>query len=277
MSTLLESRLAQRLAQRRHPLSPVASLARPQLQNWLGSLLGLLFPHLESPVTPAGQVFERLNELERELASLLAPLPLDAPTVASRFFTEELPCLDVLLQEDAETIFQGDPAATSVDEVILTYPGLLAVAIYRLAHSLLKLEVPVVPRLLTEYAHQLTGVDIHPGAQIGRRFCIDHGTGVVIGESSVIGDDVKLYQGVTLGALSVEKEMARTKRHPTLEDRVVIYANATILGGKTVVGHDSVIGGNVWLTRSVEPFTLAYHSAQLQLRSQQDVPLDFQI
>src|SRR5690606_15379486 len=141
----------------------------------------------------------------------------------------------------------------SVDEVILAYPGFLAIAIYRIAHVLYRAEVPLLPRLLTEYAHRETGIDIHAGARIGASFSIDHGTGVVIGETTVIGDRVRIFQGVTLGALSVNKELASTKRHPTIHDDVVIYANATILGGRTEVGARSIIGGNVWLTHSVPP------------------------
>lgn len=144
-----------------------------------------------------------------------------------------------------------------------TYPGFYAIAAYRMAHQLLKQGVKEIPRIITEHAHSKTGIDIHPAATIGRHFCIDHGTGVVIGETSVIGDHVKIYQGVTLGALSVNKEDASRKRHPTLEDHVVVYAGATILGGETVIGHNSVIGGNVWLTRSVPPLSKIYYQAKM--------------
>ena len=157
----------------------------------------------------------------------------------------------------------GDPAAESRDEVVVAYPGFLAIAIYRIAHALHLLGVPLLPRLLAEVAHTRTGHRHPPGRHASAAsFCIDHGTGIVIGETAVIGDDVKLYQGVTLGALSVRKSAAGTKRHPTIEDRVVIYANATVLGGDTVVGHDCVIGGNVWLTNSVPPNSLVYHRAR---------------
>ena len=163
---------------------------------------------------------------------------------------------------DAEATCDGDPAATSVDEVILAYPGFYALACYRLAHQPARAAAcPLVPRLITERAHRVTGIDIHPGATIGRAFAIDHGTGIVIGETSVIGDRVRLYQGVTLGALSVRKDLAQTRRHPTIEDDVVIYANATILGGDTVIGHGSVIGGNVWLTHSVPPHSIVTNVA----------------
>ncbi len=173
-------------------------------------------------------------------------------------FLEQLPDLRKILAMDVKAAYDGDPACKSLDEVIFCYPGLEAVSVYRLAHLLHKLEVPLIPRMMTEWAHARTGIDIHPGAAIGRYFFIDHGTGVVIGETTEIGDWVKLYQGVTLGARSFATDadgnlVRGVKRHPTIEDHVVIYANATILGGGTVVGHDSVIGSSVWLTRSVTP------------------------
>lgn len=152
---------------------------------------------------------------------------------------------------DVEAAFQGDPAAKSSEDVILSYPGLQAITVYRIAHYLHKNGVPVIPRIMSEYIHSRTGIDINPGAEIGESFFIDHGTGVVIGESTVIGKNVKIYQGVTLGALSVKKELMNKKRHPTIEDNVTIYANATILGGQTVIGKNSVIGGNTWVTKSV--------------------------
>ena len=159
-----------------------------------------------------------------------------------------------------QAAYDGDPACKSLDEVIFCYPGLEAITVYRLANLLYKLNVPLIPRIMTEWAHSRTGIDIHPGATIGKYFFIDHGTGVVIGETTDIGDWVKLYQGVTLGALSfatdAEGNLVRgTKRHPTIEDHVVIYANATVLGGKTVIGHDAVIGSSVWITSSVSPHT----------------------
>lgn len=171
-----------------------------------------------------------------------------------------LPDLRTLLEQDVNAAFEGDPAAKSLYEIIFCYPGLEAVTVYRIAHELVKLGVPLIPRMMTEAAHSKTGIDIHPGAQIGPGFFIDHGTGVVIGETCEIGPHVKLYQGVTLGALSFPRDASGNiirgkKRHPTLEHDVVVYANATILGGDTVIGHHSVIGSNVWLTQSVEPYT----------------------
>ena len=190
-----------------------------------------------------------------------------------------LPGIYELLRADAAAILTGDPAAESLEEVLAAYPGFVAIAVHRLAHGLHSLAVPILPRLLAEVAHTRTGIDIHPGAQLGRSFCIDHGTGVVIGETAVIGDDVKIYQGVTLGALSVAKDSAGRKRHPTIEDRVVLYANATVLGGDTTVGHDSIIGGNVWLTTSVPPSSYVYHTSQVRVRSVADAldPPDYSI
>lgn len=175
-----------------------------------------------------------------------------AETVTTEFI-ELIPELRRRIRLDVEAAFRGDPAAQSKEEVILAYPGIEAVLVYRLAHELFSRNVPLLPRMMTEWAHGRTGIDIHPGATIGEYFFIDHATGVVIGETTVIGNRVKIYQGVTIGALSVKKEEANTKRHPTIEDGVTIYAGATILGGDTVIGRDSVIGGNVWITSSVSP------------------------
>jgi serine O-acetyltransferase len=176
-------------------------------------------------------------------------------------FFRQLPEIRGVLELDAQAAFVGDPAAKNYHEIIFCYPGLEAVTVYRLAHELLVLGVPLVPRMMTEYAHSKTGIDIHPGARIGSSFFIDHGTGVVIGETCDLGNHVKLYQGVTLGALSFPRDAAGNiirgmKRHPTLEDDVVVYANATILGGDTTIGHHAVIGSNVWLTHSVQPYTV---------------------
>jgi serine O-acetyltransferase len=174
-------------------------------------------------------------------------------------FIESLPRVAAILATDIRAALEGDPATESPDEVIFSYPGLFATLIYRLAHQLYLLEVPIIPRIMTEYAHSKTGIDIHPGATIGSNFFIDHGTGVVIGETTVIGKNVRLYQGVTLGALSLPRDagesMRNKKRHPTIEDDVIIYANTTILGGETIIGEGSVIGGNIWLTASVPPGT----------------------
>jgi serine O-acetyltransferase len=188
----------------------------------------------------------------------------------SKIFFGTIPNVHRLLLKDAMAICKGDPAAKSIDEVILAYPGFLAIAIYRVAHEIYKLNIPILPRIFTEYAHQLTGIDIHPGAKIGESFFIDHGTGIVIGETSEIGERVKIYQGVTLGAVSVDKELAETKRHPTIEDDVVIYSNAVILGGRTVIGRKSVIGGNVWLTRSVPESSVVLHRSEINFKENQN-------
>lgn len=181
-------------------------------------------------------------------------------------FFNELPSIYELLMMDAEAITKGDPAARNIEEVTRTYPGFYAIAVYRIAHCLCSINIPLLPRMLTEFAHSKTGIDINPGAKIGTHFCIDHGTGLVIGETTIIGNNVKLYQGVTLGAISVDKSLAKTKRHPTIEDNVIVYSGATILGGETVIGHNSIIGGNVWLTESVPPFSAVYHQAKIKVR-----------
>ncbi len=169
-----------------------------------------------------------------------------------------IPSLRRQLKEDALALFSGDPAAKSEPEIILAYPGFLSTTIYRIAHFLHSHQVDLIPRLMTEIAHSQTGIDIHPGAKIGTHFCIDHGSGVVVGETAVIGNHVKLYQGVTLGALSVSKKNSLQKRHPTVEDHVTIYAGTSILGGTTCIGHHCVIGGNVWITQSIPPHSKVY-------------------
>lgn len=168
---------------------------------------------------------------------------------------EEIPEIRRKVALDVQAAFKGDPAAKSTEEVIVSYPGLEAIVVHRIAHFLYANGVPVIPRIMSEYVHGKTGIDIHPGAVIGESFFIDHGTGVVIGETTIIGNNVKIYQGVTLGALSVKKELMDKKRHPTIEDDVTIYANATILGGQTVIGKGSTVGGNTWVTASVDPGT----------------------
>lgn len=181
--------------------------------------------------------------------------------IAIRLF-ESIPEIKTILAEDVKAMYEGDPAARSYDEIIFSYPGVFAISVFRIAHRLYELKVPLIPRIMTEYAHSETGIDIHPGATIGKRFAIDHGTGVVIGETTVIGENVRIYQGVTLGALSLPEGAGERykdiKRHPTIEDNVIIYSGTTILGGDTVIGKDATIGGNVWLTRSVPPATRVF-------------------
>ena len=184
-----------------------------------------------------------------------------------------------LLAEDVQAAYDGDPAAKSPGETIFCYPGIFAITNHRVAHELFKLGVPVIPRIISENAHSIAGIDIHPGAAIGRSFFIDHGTGVVIGETAVIGDRVRIYQGVTLGALTVERTMANVKRHPTIEDHVVIYAGSTILGGKTVIGHHTVVGGNTWITESIQPHSVVYRNHRVEVKDRKDFkpPNDFVI
>lgn len=237
--------LAQRFATQGRAVFRPAAL---RLCAWFDDLLGLMFGE-RATITYQDQadVAAHARSLEKELAGIL-----DSTALAEAFMAG-LPYLQGTLREDASAIHRADPAATSASEVIAIYNSFYAIAAYRVAHRLAGIGVPLLPRALTEYAHGRTGVDIHPDARIGRRFCIDHGTGVVIGQTTVIGDDVRLYQGVTLGGMSLSRPEPGVKRHPTIGDRVIIYANATVLGGDTVVGHDSVLGGNVWVTQSVAP------------------------
>lgn len=247
-----------------------------EVQAWMGELLHLLFPEMarERPAS-FGAFQDRWQANMGRLMEILRPLedrlPAEPAALAAEL-DEHLPGIRGMLLDDADAIYAGDPAATDHAEVIRSYPGFLAIAVYRVAHHFHSRGVPVLPRVLTEWAHARTGVDIHPGAAIGERFCIDHGTGIVIGETAVIGRNVKVYQGVTLGALSVDKRMARTKRHPTVEDDVVLYAGATILGGDTVVGRGSIIGGSVWLLRSVPPRSRVSHDPETVVESVMEDP-----
>lgn len=182
-------------------------------------------------------------------------------------FLLKLPEILENLNLDAQELVNNDPASNNIEEVYLAYPGFYAIAIYRFSHELFLLKTPVIPRLMSEYAHSKTGTDIHPGATIGKSFFIDHATGTVIGETCIIKNHVKIYQGVTLGALQVQKSLKNTKRHPTVEDNVTIYANATILGGNTIIGKNCVIGGNVWITESIPENTLVYHKPETKLKT----------
>ncbi len=234
---------------------------------WFNELLGTLFPDFSKQRFANQKEFDlHFEKLKLQLDQILSRNPIKSEndnTHNAELFFDGLEQMHESLEEDITALFEGDPAAKSRTEVIRTYPGFIAIAAHRVAHKLHELGVQLIPRIISEYAHSKTGIDIHPGATIGRFFCIDHGTGVVIGETTVIGDYVKIYQGVTLGALSIDKKDAKTKRHPTIEDQVVLYAGATILGGNTRVGHNSVIGGNVWLTYSVPSSSKIYYQAQM--------------
>ncbi len=253
--------------------------SREAIVDILTDLLELLYPgyvrrqnlHLGNVEYHVGDLVDGLHDkLTQQIARALrhdyepnGP-PVDFEALAQQKTIDmlrRLPELRQVLEQDVQAAYEGDPAAKSYHEIIFCYPGLEAVTIYRIAHELLLLGVPLIPRMMTEYAHSKTGIDIHPGARIGPQFFIDHGTGVVIGETCDIGTRVKLYQGVTLGALSFPRDadgniIRGMKRHPTLEDEVVVYANATILGGDTVIGHHAVVGSSVWLTESVDPYTV---------------------
>jgi len=240
-----------------------------EITRWAGRLICVLYPQLSTCVLRSEQaVRDVFQELQSQLVNILntttACQDCDNDETARRFF-ERVPEIYRLLNTDIDAILSGDPAAHTSFEVIRAYPGFYALSFYRIAHALYQLNIPLVPRILTEQAHARTGIDIHPAAEIDEYLCIDHGTGIVIGETTKIGKHVKIYQGVTLGALSVKKEMAFIKRHPTVEDHVVIYAGATVLGGDTIVGHHSVIGGNVWITESVAPSSLVHHNAEVTI------------
>lgn len=252
---------------------------------WVEHLLAFLFPERIEEAFVDEQAFQdALDDNQHDFDKLLR-IVLKADGDERCFesirdaFNSRLPEILELLQDDLIAIEEGDPAAKNSLLIIATYPGFYAIALYRIAHLLHELAVPLLPRIISELASSRTGIEIHPAAKIGRFFCVDHGTGVVIGETTVIGERVKLYQGVTLGALSVDKSMADRKRHPTIGDRVVIYAGATILGGETEVGADSIIGGSVWLTQSVPPFSRLYHEAEVRIKSSKPNPpaIDFSI
>ncbi len=239
----------------------------------VGDVLCGLYEKLSEQIARALRHESEENDAGLDLESLAQQKAID--------LLKRLPQMRGVLELDVASAFLGDPAAKSHHEIIFCYPGLEAITVYRLAHELLLLGVPLIPRMMTEFAHSKTGIDIHPGARIGLGFFIDHGTGVVIGETCDIGKNVKLYQGVTLGALSFPRDEAGNiirgkKRHPTLEDEVVVYANATILGGDTVIGHHAVIGSNVWLTQGVDPYTVvSLEKPQLRIKSPNGKGSDF--
>jgi serine O-acetyltransferase len=229
-------------------------------------LVSLMFP--VCGCRESVNVHEELRVVAGKLHANIAALTGEqkADEITESFFRQLLP-LRERLYKDAGCYLKADPAAKSLEEVILAYPGFYALCVYRTAHEMHRLGVPLIARIFSEYAHSRVGIDIHPAAVIGKNLFMDHGTGIVIGETAEIGDNVKIYQGVTLGALYVEKKLSDVKRHPTVENNVVIYANATILGGETVIGHDSVIGGGAWLTRSVAPYSLVSNPVEVKIRT----------
>ncbi len=238
------------------------------IAKWAKGILQLMYPeNCTTKFKNIEAIKEKAIILQQELIRITSVCSEEtklSKEIAVSFF-DALPELYRILNTDINAIFDGDPAANSEYEVVRTYPGFYAICFYRIAHILANLKVPLIPRILTEYAHSKTGIDIHPSAIIGEYFHIDHGTGIVIGETCTLGKHVKLYQGVTLGALSVRKNLAGSKRHPTVLDHVVIYAGATILGGETIIGNNSIIGGNVWLTESIAPYSTVYHSPVIKI------------
>ena len=220
------------------------------------------------------EINNRLETFRIEFKSILKIVIDDTEKIdhTTKIFFEKLPNVYYLLEKDAQFFLDSDPAATHLEEILVSYPGFYAISFYRFAHILYEEKIPLIPRIWTELAHSKTGIDIHPGANIGESFFIDHGTGIVIGETTQIGNFVKIYQNVTLGALAVSKGIANTKRHPTIEDNVTIYAGATILGGETTIGQGSTIGGNVWITESIAPFSLVYYKDKTIIRSKDKYP-----
>lgn len=254
------------------------SIPQSQLaENFAEQCIEYLFPlyakFYDCPYTEEGCLYNIESQLNKILIPIRSSLDSDVKTI-SREFIESFPDIYLKLVKDAKAIHAFDPASESLGEIIVSYPGFYAITMYRISHRLLELGVPVLPKLLSEFAHSKTGIDINPGAIIGESFFIDHGTGVVIGETCEIKNNVKLYQGVTLGALSVSKDMANTKRHPTVEDNVTIYSNATILGGETVIGKNSIIGGNVWLTHSVDSNSVVYNKSEITIKTSKNQEQD---
>jgi len=250
--------------------------------EFVDSLINILFPIKSNCRIARNEIEAGLEKCSIRLRELLYSIRVsmrESPEAISENFFRELPSTYKTLLADAEAIARFDPAASCVEEIILCYPGFYCIAVYRLAHILYQLNVPVLPRVMMEYVHGKTGIDIHPGAKIGSPFFIDHGTGIVIGETAEIGNSVRIYQGVTIGALSVEKSMANTKRHPTIEDNVVIYAGSTILGGKTVIGHDTIVGGNTWITESILPHSVVFRQHRVIVKDSKEMKeaIDFVI
>lgn len=241
---------------------------------FIDELFAVLFSNTSKSNGDLLTIQNKFEELEKQFDELVIDFTLhnENRSQQTKTFFEALPNLYRKALNDAETIFAKDPAAKSLEEVLYTYPGFFAIAIYRFSHQIWKQDLKLLARTISEYAHIKTSIEIHPGAQIGNDFAIDHGTGIVIGETVVIGNNVQIYQGVTLGALSVKKEEAFVKRHPTIEDNVIIYSNSTILGGHTIVGRDSIIGGSVWLTHSIASNSVVYHKNEIRVKDNNPFP-----
>ncbi len=240
-----------------------------EARGFLDELLNLLFPIREKRNFTKEEISYRWEKSQADYLNLITPLCEDkkeCPVEKTKALYREIPLIYTRLLKNANMYFKCDPASFCREEVILCYPGFYAIAVYRISNLIFRHGIPIVPRVLSEYAHSQTGIDIHPGANIGHDFYIDHGTGVVIGETAIIGNNVKIYQGVTLGATFVDGELKGIKRHPTIEDNVIIYAGSTILGGETVIGHDTVVGGNVWLTESVPSGSRVYHRPEIVIK-----------
>lgn len=242
-------------------------------QHFADNIINFLFPFKADKKCTLPLIELNLSQLQLDFKDLINPLEKilkeSINDISVKFFSK-VPEIYESLMQDAKLFLDFDPAARSMESVILYYPGFYCIAVYRLANVLYKLKIPFLPRMISEYAHSKTGIDIHPGATIGNHFFIDHGTGIVIGETTIIGNNVKIYQGVTLGAAYVEKSMKGAKRHPTIEDNVIIYSGSTILGGDTVIGHDTIVGGNVWLTKSVPPYSVVYHESKVVIRDSKE-------
>jgi serine O-acetyltransferase len=244
-----------------------------QTRQFTEELIHALFPIKRNCTVDEDEIARELDRCGIQLKELLYSIrkSLDrSPEEVTDDFFARLPGAFEQLTGDAASITENDPAASCVEEIVLCYPGFFAITIYRLAHLLYQLKVPVLPRIMTEFAHERTGIDINPGASIDSPFFIDHGTGIVIGETARIGKEVRIYQGVTLGALTVDKQMAHTRRHPTIEDHVVIYAGATILGGDTCIGHHTVVGGNTWITESIQPNSVVYRNHRVLIKNSRE-------
>ena len=250
----------------------VRSINSFKITSWIDDLFLILFPEKALSVEEIENLW---NINKSNFATFSSDIIKDKSELSISQITEELytaiPIVYSNLQKDAKAILDTDPAAHSIQEIINSYPGFTAIAIYRIANIISKLEIPMIPRILTEYAHSKTGIDIHPKAKIGVPFVIDHGTGIIIGETAIIGKNVSIYQGVTLGAMQVEKSMEEKKRHPTVEDNVIIYANATILGGSTIIGNHSIIGGNTFVTKSVNPYSFVMQASKNTVSNQIEI------